>query len=414
MSEENKTQKSKLPIMIAIIILVVVIAAVGGYFAYQYIEEQKPIEQEWADTYYNFIKGSDEEEANAEDRKIQNNSKIGFIDVEQVENPVMIVEYQKEEKTYTDLYYINDGQVNNVIDLGIANVELLYDINTKKYDWYTYKETETNDVYKKVSAEILEKNTANADETTDEAKTEEITFTKGEEISVDTVDGNKISIPKFDTVFVKTDVEVGKVDYTEELTNKELKKVIIESANKYKTDEEIVTEDVKKEVTNKESEVATKQEEMKKAEEEVAKKIAEEKARAEEEARKKAEEEAKKGIKAGNYTLKYGAYKCDQDGVGGGTYVIKQDGTFTFSNNWSNIKNEKYKDTGSGSYKVYFSEGDDYDSTKSWIIEFTYSNYHSTYEPSNSYKPDSHVFDVTSNNKFQYRQGVGTFTYQGN
>ena len=155
---------------------------------------------------------------------------------------------------------------------------------------------------------------------------------------------------------------------------------------------------------------------MKKAEEAVKQKEAEEKARAEEEARKKAEEEAKKGLKVGNYTLKYGTYSCDEEGVGnvGGTYIIKQDGTFTFTNNWSNIKNEKYKDTGSGSYRVYFSTGDDYDPTQAWLIEFKFSNYHSTYEPSNSYKPDFNVFDVTSNNKFQYRQSAGTFTYRGN
>ncbi len=74
MSENvEKKGKGKIVIILIIILLVIAIAAVGAYFAYQYIDEKKPIEQEWADTYYNFIKNSDKEETN--EKKIQNSSK---------------------------------------------------------------------------------------------------------------------------------------------------------------------------------------------------------------------------------------------------------------------------------------------------------------------------------------------------
>lgn len=281
----EKKRKGKIIIISIIILLVIVIAAVGGYFAYEYIELKKPIEQEWADTYYNYIKGSDEEDT-TESSKIQNNSEISFIEVAEIENPIMLVEYEKDEKAYTDIYYINDGTVNNIINLDISNVELLYDISTKKYDWYTHTETDTTDTYKKVSTQILgeaiQTNKATSETTVEGAATEnqteatECTFTKGEELSVETVDGNKISLPKFDTVFVKTEVEVGKVDYNEDMTDKELKATIVEGVNKYKTEEEIITEEVKNEVTNKENEVTAKQEEMKQAEEEKARKEEEE------------------------------------------------------------------------------------------------------------------------------------------
>ena len=291
---KNKPKGHKKTIaIVCIIIIVLIVAVVGGYFAYEYVELKQPIEQEWADTYYQYIKGSDEGET--ENNKIQNHSKISFIEVEKVEDPVMLVDYEKEGKDYTDIYYINDGTVSNVINLDISDVELLYDIQNKQYDWYTYKENETTDTYQKLSDVILGKdtqidtNTTNettentenntTNETVEETKTTEnteYTFTKGEEISVDTVDGNKISIPKFDTVFVETEVEVDKVEYNENMTDKELKETIVEGADKYKTEEEILTEEIKNNVTDKENEVIEKQEEMKQAEEEKAKKEEEE------------------------------------------------------------------------------------------------------------------------------------------
>lgn len=271
----NKTNKTAI-IIAVVTIIVVIIAAVGGYFAYQYMEEKKPIEKEWANTYYNYIK--EENSENTSESKIANNSKIGFVNIEEVENPVMVVEYNKEEKVCTDLYYINNGTVNNVIDLGISDIELLYDIEKKEYNWYAHKETETTDTYIKVADEITGKKTE--EETTGDTENEENTatkegehtFTKGEEVSTDTVDGDKISIPKFDTKFVKTDVTIDKVDYNKDMTSKELKDTIEKEANNYKEKDELITEEVKEEVTKKSQETENKQQEIEKAKEEKAKK----------------------------------------------------------------------------------------------------------------------------------------------
>ena len=81
-------------------------------------------------------------------------------------------------------------------------------------------------------------------------------------------------------------------------------------------------------------------------------------------------------------------------------------------NNWENVNGEKYTDTGSGTYRVYYSEGDLYDDTQCWVISFSYTKYHSTYEPSNELPINNNdiVFDITGNNKFQYRQSIGTWT----
>ena len=120
-------------------------------------------------------------------------------------------------------------------------------------------------------------------------------------------------------------------------------------------------------------------------------------------------------LKVGNHTLKYGKYKCDyKDSIFGGTYTINKDGTFSYKCNWKNYAGTKYTDTGSGKYKVYYSKGDDYDSTSCWVIRFNFKKYHSTYEPANDYPLDYNIYDVTKNDKFQERQGVNSFTYKGN
>ena len=390
---KSKSSKKITIIIVLVTIIVIAVAAVGGYFAYEYMEEKKPIEQEWANTYYNYIKEQNNEETG--ENKIQNNSKIGFVNITEVENPVMIVEYKKEEKTYTDIYYINEGTVKNIIDLGISDVELLYNINEKEYNWYTHKETDTSDEYEKVSNRILEA-TENDETNSNVSKDEGYTFAKGEEISVDTVDGDKISMPKFDTVFVKTDVEIDKVDYDKEMTDKELKNSITEEAKNYKNKDELITEEVKNEVTNKENE---SKEKVNKIEEEKVKKEEQDKKKAEEEARKKAEEEAAKGLQVGNYTLKYGTYKGieSQYDVGGVisteiTIVLKQDGTYNLkSSNVSLVPNT------SGTYKV---EKNSYTGVLgTHILKLSSGGFYA----------------VTANNTLQVPAGSGvTFTYQGN
>lgn len=334
-------KKSKIIIITIIILVVIVASAIGGYFVYKHTEDQKPIEQEWANTYYNYIK----KDSNG---NIQDNSKLSFIEVENIQEPVMLVEYNKENKTNTDIYYINDGTVKNIIDLGITDVELLYDISNQKYDWYTHKETESADIYKKVSSQITgettepentventitnnteptnttestntanstepantaestnatanstepantteNSNTTNTTESTNATETDgEYTFAKGEEITEAKTDGSQISIPKFDTIFVKANTDLDKIDYKKDMKDKELKTALTEGANKYKTEDEIITDEIKAETTQKVTEVEQKKQEM-------------ETAKAEKE---KAEEEAMK-ITAENIQTKIGEH----------------------------------------------------------------------------------------------------------
>ena len=91
-------------------------------------------------------------------------------------------------------------------------------------------------------------------------------------MSEDNAFGDTISIAKFDTEFVKTDVDLDKIDYNQEITDKELKESITNETKNLKNKDEIITEEVKNNVTQKVEEVESKQQEFEKAKEEKVKK----------------------------------------------------------------------------------------------------------------------------------------------
>ena len=105
------------------------------------------------------------------------------------------------------------------------------------------------------------------EENKDKEEETEYSFEKDEKITVETVDGDTISISKFDTMFIETDAKIDTVDYHEDMTNKELKETIEKVLRNINLEEELITEDIKNDVTEKENKVTEKQEEMQQAEE---------------------------------------------------------------------------------------------------------------------------------------------------
>ena len=196
-TKEKKGNK-RIVIISILILLVIALASVGGYFMYKQIDLNAPLQEDWANIYYNYIKESKQD---AERKNIQNNSKIGFIDVEELENPVMTVEYEKDDDKYTDIYYIDNGEVQHIENTISLNLIYLYNIEIQKYGWYVHNETDLDDTYIRILEQIL-KNNLEASQAEENIDITEYKFAKGEEISTDTIDGNKISIPKYDTVFV--------------------------------------------------------------------------------------------------------------------------------------------------------------------------------------------------------------------
>ena len=319
--DDEKEKKSLLKIIALVIVLLLVIG-VGGFFGYKKFQSSQSVGSDWGDTYYDFILDS---KTNDTKVAIKDNSKIEFIEVPEVKDPIMVVNYEKDSKNYSDIYYINSTEIKNIIALEPANIEMLYNIADKNYNWYLHTTTDEEEKYTTISSTIKTSNSKKND-----TEKEEYVYKIGEEISVETVDGSKITMPKIDSEFVKVDVDIATIDYKKDLTEKELKESMTTNIEEFKTTKEITDKEIKEEVKEKEKEVAAKKEEMKKAEEEVAKKK-EEEARIAEEERKRAEEEAKKGLKVGSQTLKYGRYVSDvniMDSSMYGTIILKPNGQF--------------------------------------------------------------------------------------
>ena len=397
----GKKKASKKIIIPIIVVVVLLLGGIGGFFGYKYYKDNQGLDTEWADTYYTFIKESKEKNT---EKKVKDNSKITFIQVPEVEEPVMIVKYVEEEKKYTDIYYINEEKVENVISLEPNEVKMLYNIENKTYNWYIHNTTETEEKYSLVSNSILE--------LTDEEKAKnEYTYKINEEIKQETVDGNTLSIKKFDTEFVEPDIKIEEIDYKEDLNDKELKENLNDGTKEYKTNDKITDKKVQEQVEKKVTEVNTKQEEMTKAQEAVKQK--------EEEERKRAEEEAKKGFKVGSYTLKYGTYKSNLEGdvVGNnGKYTINQNGTYTYTKDKDreyNQSTKQYFETSvqeSGTYEAKMASNDGvpvlsicFNPTSSNIKQYLYYGNGISEE----------CFEVKSNNSWHGVQYLNDYTYIG-
>lgn len=320
MSEESGKKKSKLPIIIAItVVIILIIGTVGGYFGYQYIKRNKTTGTEWGDTYYSYLKSV--KEADEEKIKSAGLSKdiktvqVQFVQVKSEDNPKMILTYQKDNESYTNIYFIGQEQKVNVISYNNpTTIKLLYNRDINEYMWYLYSKEEDKNSYKsleKILKEIKNENDTklnlNDQETKQEQETEaeasyaEYTF-KDDELksNFEVADEEIPVISKFDEKFIETEIDkINLLEINFEENNKNLRQELTETIRQYKTKLELI-EEVKTKTEEQEKILENKKEKIKIAEEEKAKKEAEEKAKAEEEAKKKQEEAAKKAVEEAN------------------------------------------------------------------------------------------------------------------
>ena len=336
--DKNKKSTTKKVLMIIVPILIIV-GIIGVIFIKKNLDEQKPIDVEWGQTYYLYLKDvkDNKKYEKASLPKDMKKAKVNFYEVKNVkgvEDPVMAISYDKNNETYTNVYYIRNNSINTFTYSNKMVIEFLYNIEKKEYDYYTHTTRDDKEVYSSLGAQIEDLNEASDkaieewekedkgnsgeessseednkaeedDDVEEKEANQEYSFKEGEKSSVTDVNGNEVSIPKFDETFVEVETEDKSVDFDLELDDKELKEKIATGVENYETQDENVTDKVEEKVQESITEVDKKHEEMKKAEEEVQKKK-----EAEEKARKEAEaKELAQGYKIGKYRLKYGKYK---------------------------------------------------------------------------------------------------------
>ncbi|MBR3362342.1 MAG: hypothetical protein IKG40_00280 [Bacilli bacterium] len=388
-NNNNKQTKNKKPIIIISIIAAILLIGIVAAFLLNNKEEKpkkdKGIKEKWGEIYYEYLKDLKDED-NAKEAGLptnMKNAKITFYDITTLDNPVMTISYGINDKNYANIYFIDDKKVNEIIYEEPTEIKLLYNIENKDYNYYTKSSQNSADTYKTIKEVVNAKLKSGNN-------IKEYTFKESDKDTVKDVNGNEISLTKFEQTFIEVETEESKVSYKTDLTKKALKKVVEKAIKNYETVESILTTNIKKSIETKEEGIIEKKEEMKKASEDVANKEALEKSKkeAEEKAKKEAEEKAKAnaGIKVGNYTLKYGTYR-GKDATEGDTLVLKQNGQCTYNGSsctYSVAKHDFAQDESSHSvkdslviktgYTTYLYPSNSSELTDGDISIFTFSN----------------------------------------
>lgn len=285
--------------IIILLIILIIIWSIGlaGYIVYKEYKQQDPFEMEWVRIYYNYLKENNEKIQQENLKNYRKNEKIQFCKIEEIEIPVMLYNYEELGQTFTNIFYINDN--NTISELRAFRkdfeVEYLYNIDEKKYDYYILETSGNKEKYSKISESIkANKANENDEETVKEIYVNNtITLENDEIISVTTLDGEILEISALEQKFVKTNLikenwENINLNSYEEWIKEEFAKAV-------KKMKEEPTDKEEEEISNKVKEITEKKKKIIKAQEEIEQKQREEELRkAEEEAKRKEEEQKKK------------------------------------------------------------------------------------------------------------------------
>ena len=374
MEEKKKSKKGLIAIIIILVILVIVAII---YFALTYFSGSTNTGTTWGDTYYAYLTEGLEQENDEERQKYGLQSgvekaELQFIETDEEEEPVMLMSYDKDDKSYTNIYYINDqNSVSIVLNQEYSDAEYLYNINNKEYNWYLHSESDSTDSYTDVSNIINNQNQSEP----------EYVLDKNNKTEVELEDGNTVELSEFDKTFIKPDIEdnskqeISIIDY---VANDIVKKINSLVSN-YDKESDKINEDVQNKVDG-------------------LVQVAEE-----------AKQESDV-IQAGNYTLQYGSY-VDKYGT---EYVLNSDGTATCTSTElesRNLENGKFVVY---NYNDYANEIDAWE-RENGPIGFSGEWMIAIGENIDESKPYlTYSYSISDNNEFYNGQTDEIWTYQEN
>ena len=284
MDEEKTKKKNNLfKIILPIIILVVLVGAgIGGYFVYQIIQYNKPIETAWGQKYFEYIEANTDQGNRTFPKEVLDGS-MSFIQLEDNSDPIMIARYtvpNSEEKRLTMCFPNSNGNITstawvNTKEQGeLGEIKLLYNIEQKQYKWYYITEDSEGrkncqDVLNQVK--VGQKASELIEENIDVTSNEEYKKLEDERLKkMYDFDKNVTNQKTFEETFIEPEgVETKKISFNSFINLKELKNNMREATSEYKSNNEIVTAEAKENVEKK---VAEYEEEQKRIAEEAARK----------------------------------------------------------------------------------------------------------------------------------------------
>ena len=231
---EKETKNKKTNKIYILIIILLIITVILSILIKNRLDLNKPLNEEWGNKYYLYLKEI-KKPKNIKKAGLNENikkAKITFYQVKNIDNPVMVIKYSQNKKDYSNVYYIKNNKINVLVYKEPTTIEFLYNIEDKKYDYYSYTIDEKSKTIQKLENEITKKEESFVYENEEDFKKE----------------------------FIKPDIKSKDLDYNINLKDKDLKKLVIKGVNNYKTQNEIVTDKVKNEVEDKLEEIELEQE----------------------------------------------------------------------------------------------------------------------------------------------------------
>lgn len=337
-------KKKKVIIITSIILVILIITGIViGICLKNKNEEKNEGENvtgsKWGDTYYAYLKEALEENDKTEAEEkygiIQGmeDAKLQFCEIEENQDPAMIMTYKKDNNSYVNVYQkTDDEKVTYIAYKQPTDIEYLYNIEKEEYSWYIHANDENSEAYSLLKNIVnkLKENSSKSEENANVNIAEleaDYTIKQNEkEETWETESGEKVTLAKFDEIFVKPEVEENnKIDFSSEIEEKDLEEEFKKAVEKHQKEIEKITDEIKENIAKKVEEIKIKKEKI-----------------------EKAKEEAKKGLKIGKYTLKYGKYvgyvddyRLDE------ILVLNSDGTCSLTANWQgkgySARSFKYK-----------------------------------------------------------------------
>ena len=303
--KNNGNNKKKIIVIVGSVILILVVGIIVTLLLSNKKEVKTKkvdkIKSSWGNIYYTYLKDikKNDKYDKAGLSKDLDDGEVRFYDIDNIDDPVMGIEYEVEDKDYLNIYYINNKKVDVIIYKEPTDIDYYYNIQEDKYDYYTNTIKDDANNYISVKDQINSKLDSNSDDV------KVYTFKDSEVDSVKDSDGKDISLTKFDETFIKIDDDIKKIDFNISMSDKKLKNMINSSIDNYNKSREILTDEVKESVDKKKEEIKntrTNIDNIKKKKKEEEERIAREKALAEKALKEKEIQEQKKNDSNGLLT----------------------------------------------------------------------------------------------------------------